>query len=153
MSVTAADFRTHFPEFTDATLYPNGLVSYWLSVAEKLVNADRWGTLTDTGIELLAAHNIVLERKAAAASETGAVPGEASGGVASKSIDSVSVSYDTSSSAEEGAGNYNLTTYGQRYWHLAKLMGAGGMFIGGSPDTSQSAASGAWPGPYYPFGW
>jgi hypothetical protein len=71
----------------------------------------------------------------------------ASGIVSSKSVDKVSVSYDTSGAMEAGAGHWNLTTYGTRYIRLVKLVGAGPLQIGGSSSTQYSAA--AWAGPYY----
>jgi hypothetical protein len=49
------------------------------------------------------------------------------GPVASKSIDKVSVSYDTAAAAMKDAGDFNLTTYGVRYLRIAKMMGAGGL--------------------------
>lgn len=125
--MTPAAFRTAFPEFASETAYPDSLVTFWLTVAGKMVSATRWGDLLDQGIQLFTAHNLVLERQAAKSAATGAVPGGASGPVNSKTVDKVSVSYDTAAAMEPNAGHWNLTTYGQRYIRLANMFGSGGL--------------------------
>lgn len=127
MTVTASSFRTDFPEFASTTNYPDSLVTFWIGLAGKLHSEDRWGDVLDYGIELFVAHNLVLERQAAKSAATGAVPGVASGAVAQKTVDKVSVSYDTASAMEPGAGHWNLTTYGQRWIRLVSMFGAGGL--------------------------
>lgn len=86
------------------------------------------GPLTecDYAIELLTAHNVVLERRAMDEAANGANPGQAQGAISSKSVGPVSVSYDTAIAAVENAGDLNLTIYGQR---LAKLTQAFGMTV------------------------
>lgn len=152
MSVTPASFRQNYPEFASTTTYPDSQVTYWTTVAVQLINADRWDTLADLGIELFVAHNLVIEARSQATSANGAAPGEPQGMVASKSVDKVSVSYDTSSVAELDAGHWNLTVYGARYIRLARMMGAGGIQLGYESSGTYSVAQGAWPGPYWPFG-
>ena len=49
--------------------------------------------------------------------------------VSSKSVDGASVSFDTSTGAEQGAGFWNQTAYGREYWQLIQMMGAGGVQI------------------------
>jgi hypothetical protein len=123
----AAKFRTDFPEFSDSTAYPDSQVTFWIGIATRLINADRWGDLTDFGIELLVAHNLVLWKQASKAAAGGGVPGLASGVTASKAVADVSVGYDTSVASVEDGGNYNLTTYGTRYLEFVSLFGAGGI--------------------------
>jgi hypothetical protein len=125
--VDAAKFRTDFPEFSDTTAYPDAQVNFWIGIASKLVNACRWGELTDFGIELLVAHNLVLWKQSSKSAAGGGVPGLAIGVTASKAVADVSVSYDTSVASVEGGGNYNLTTYGTRYLEYVLLFGAGGV--------------------------
>ena len=55
MTVTPASIRAAFPALSNATTYLDASMALWIGVAEKLVNADRWGDLTDTGIMLYAA--------------------------------------------------------------------------------------------------
>lgn len=145
MAVTNETFRLTFPEFKDRARFPEALLTAWVSFASKLVDPARWGDLADMGVMLLAAHNISLSAKSFRASAYGREPGMAQGMVSSKSVDGVSVSYDTSTSSEEGAGQFNLTQYGQRYASLRRLMGAGPVYVGG--DGSQTMAQ-PWLGPF-----
>jgi hypothetical protein len=122
-----AQFVIDFPEFADANLYPVSLITFWLNVATQLVNAGLWQGLTNVGIELLAAHNLVLEVQAARVANNGAPGGIAQGPIAAKSVDKVSINFAVEAAKEEGAGQYNTTTYGQRYYRLAMMFGAGGL--------------------------
>jgi hypothetical protein len=127
--MTPAQFRTDFPEFASSSVYPDSLITLWSSVATQLVNAERWGTLTDIAIELCTAHHIALAARDQAASATGAIPGEMTGPVSAKSVDKVSVAYDTGAAALTNAGFWSLTTYGVRFLQLARMFGAGGIQV------------------------
>jgi len=125
--MTPADFRTIFPEFTDPAKYTDASIEFWMGIAASLVNPDRWGVLTDQGIALVTAHHLVLAQRDQATAGVGGAPGEVKGPTASKSVDKVSVSYDTGAVALSDAGFWNLTTYGVRFMTIARAMGAGGM--------------------------
>lgn len=127
MAVTEADFRAAFPEFTPNPPYTSAMIAFWLAVAVKQVRSCVWQDQTDLGVMLYMAHNCVLEAQAAKATATGGFPGGNTGAVNNKSVDKVSVGYDTTVTAEEDAGNWNLTTYGQRFIHMTRLFGAGGI--------------------------
>ena len=120
-----AQFRQMFPEFGETADYASATISLWLGVAAKLVDANRWGNLIDTGIGFFTAHNLVLQTANIRAAEAGGVPGSTGGMVASKSVGTVSVSYDATVAAELDAGHWNQTTYGRQYIHLARMIGAG----------------------------
>lgn len=122
-----SQFRQSFPEFDDTTTYPDSLVQFWMTVAVSLVNADRWGDLTDLGIALVTAHHLALAVKDQKMAAVGGVPGQVSGPQSSKAVDKVSASYDTSAVAIKDGGFWNATMYGVRYLSLAMMMGAGGM--------------------------
>lgn len=122
--------RTDFPEFTDPAKYPESAVKFWLSVAGLMLNADRWGTLLDVGTELFVAHHLVLAARDAASGAAGGTPGGVQGVVASKTVDKVSVSYDSASVSLTDAGFWNMTSYGIRFLQFARMMGAGGMQVG-----------------------
>lgn len=141
MALDLAGFRDSYPEFTDAVKYPDAMITRFLTVAVSMVNADRWGTLVDYGVGLVTAHRCAIAMKNQRDAAFGKAPGAASGPVSSKAVDKVNISYDTSTAAEEGAGWWNMTIYGQEYIRQARLMGAGGMLIGGpSPDDFQARA-------------
>ena len=84
----------------------------------------------DVAAELFAAHNLTLEVRAQAESKNGGIPGQQVGPVNSKSVDKVSIGYDTGSGIEADAGHWNLSIYGTRFIRLAKMFGAGPIQIG-----------------------
>ena len=92
-----------------------------------IAQAQPWCDLLDTGTEFFIAHNLAMDARNALSASKGGVPGQATGIVASKSVGGVSVSYDTGSGSMAGAGQYNLTTYGQQYYALEQIVGAGGI--------------------------
>lgn len=128
--ITADQFRLDFHEFSSSVTYPDTMIDFWLTVAANFVRQCVWGNQYGLGCELYAAHNLVLEAQAQRASQTGGIPGVATGPINSKSVDKVSVGYDTGVASEEGAGNWNLTTYGLRFKRLADLFGMGGIQLG-----------------------
>jgi len=116
-------------------------------------------TECDLAIELYTCHNLVLEGRAAKEAASGAIPGGAQGVVSSKSVGPVSVSYDVALSAVEGAGDLNLSIYGQRLARLIKMFGMGPLTIIGSLCGGPFANGGflagpgaAWQGPIYAQG-
>jgi hypothetical protein len=128
--LTVAQLRADFPEFADPSLYPDTLITFWLTVATTRVqNADRWATLLTNAQELLTAHYLVIAGRDRAASLAGATPGQLVGLQTAKAAADLSASYDYSELLIEGAGFWNQTTYGQRYFELAHLIGAGGIQI------------------------
>jgi hypothetical protein len=150
MTVTAASFKAAFPAFTSDTDYPIPMLTYQLSLAVKLHNADRWGELLDDGIMLWTAHMITLEQQSSAAAAAGQSAGAITGPLASASGDGLSYSRNVSAAVLDGEGHWNLTSYGLRWKQMARMMGAGGIQVG-VPDPSD-AYGGAWPGPL-PGGW
>jgi hypothetical protein len=133
MTVTPAQLRTDFPEFSDTTQYPDPMIQTWLTVACSLVNGSRWMELTTLGIELVTAHHLVLGARDQMAAAVGGVPGQMTGPTSAKAVDKVSTSYDTQAAAVDGGGFWNLTSYGARYLTLARMFGAGGLQINGFP--------------------
>ena len=120
-------FRTDFPEFANTTMYPDAVINFEIGIATQMLNATRWGTMLNTGIELWVAHNLVLAAQAAEDSALGNTPGEVPGPTTAKGVDKVSVSYDAQSVTLDDAGYWNLTRYGIRFWQMARMMGAGGI--------------------------
>lgn len=125
--MNAATFRTDFPEFSDVSAYPTGTIEFYLGLGATMLNADRWGDTQPYGIELFTAHHLVVASREQAAAAVGGAPGAITGPQASKSVDKVSVSYDTSAVAYEGAGFWNMSSYGIRFYQLLRLIGAGGI--------------------------
>ena len=148
MTATVASFRLAFPELSDTDTYPDAAVQYRLGIAALQMNAVRWGSLLDHGMHLYVAHHLSLMAKRVRESNMGKQPGGATGIVQSKSVAKVSVSYDTTSASEDGAGFWNLTVYGQEWFRTSRMVGAGPLQVAGSEDAVRSAA---WAGPLAPF--
>ena len=119
-----AAFRSEFPEFASTVKYPDAQLDFWASIAEKQTVQTIWLDLYPFAVKLYVAHEIVLAYQNAQASSSGGVPGQSGGISSSKSVGSVSVSYDQNLTAEKNAGWWNLTRYGQQYIRLARMFGA-----------------------------
>lgn len=120
-------FRTDFPLFSDDVRYPDAQVQFRLDLAGTMLNEKNTGkALFPYLVELFVAHYLVLydqDRRAVAAGGSG---GASTGAVSSKSVDKVSVSYDTSVTLNADAGFWNTTRYGAEFWQYLRLAGAGG---------------------------
>lgn len=122
--LTLDEFRQLFPEFkSDA--YPDTAVKARLALAAKFFSEKTWPDpqIRHHVIGLYAAHFLKLSGSAAEGGNGG--DNSALAQVSSMSVDGASVSYDTSGSAEEGAGTWNLTAYGRELWQLIQVFGAG----------------------------
>ncbi len=117
-------FRTAFPEFADTTTYPNTMISFWAGLAEKLVLPSVWCGCTIQGVQLYVAHEITLAAQSAKAAAIGGTPGSQGGIANSKTVGSVTVSYDATTTTEKDAGHWNLTNYGKQFIRLARIFGA-----------------------------
>lgn len=148
MTVTVDSFRAEYPEFADAGRYPSPMLQTAIVLAGKMMDGARWGDLLDHGTSLVVAHRATMRRKAMVDATFGKIPGAASGPVSSKGVDKVNMSFDTAAVNEEGAGHWNLTTYGQEYIRLARIIGMGPVQIG-APDANSSAPTGGfYAGPF-----
>lgn len=114
-----ATFIAGFPEFADTTKYPVATFNFWAPQAD--VNAGWQSRMQPSQVTLAqclyVAHNLALAAKAAADAAAGKTVGEVTGALTSKSIDKVAASYNPTSTIE-GAGPYNLTIYGQRFYQM-----------------------------------
>lgn len=145
MAISTNQFRVDYPEFASTSMYTNSQLTYYLNLAYQMLNASRWGGQLDIGAELFVAHHIALEAKSMAESENGGIPGQDPGLVNSKSVDKVSVSFDTQAIAEPDGGHWNSTIYGRRFLRLVRMFGAGPIQLGvgyAPPNTGL-----AWSGP------
>ncbi|MEE3504839.1 DUF4054 domain-containing protein [Pseudomonas sp. 10C3] len=120
-------FRQDFPEFADPSKYSDTSVNLWLTLGGKTLDPDRWCDYLDLGLELFAAHNLSLAAGNQLASTVGGTPGQIKGPVTSKSVDKVSVGYDSGAAVLEGGGFFNLSTYGIQFLQIARMVGSGGI--------------------------
>lgn len=127
MPLTVEAFRETFPELT-ADKYPDSAVKIRLALANKFFAADRFDDeqVREHVMGLYAAHYLTAHGSSASG---GNGASGTLGVVSSKSVDGASVSYDTSTGTEEGAGFWNLTLYGRELYQLMQIFGAGGIQI------------------------
>lgn len=123
--VTTVTFRADFPEFGDAGIYSDASVTFWLNISVALVQQDRWLDLTDMGVELATAHQLVVASPNQTTAAKGGTPGQLPGLTVSKAVDRVSVSKDYSGTTLDDAGFWNMSTYGIQFLRLARMFGAG----------------------------
>lgn len=150
MSVTTTQLRGDFPALKDPSVFPDEVLNFWLTVAQQMVNLDRWGNLWSLGVELFAAHHSIIDIYNQDTVNNGGIPGLNRGAINSESAGPVNLSYDTAGSSEEGGGHWNLTTYGTRYLHTARLMGAGPIYVG-TCGMAPPFNGPAWAGPWTAF--
>lgn len=147
-TVTIQAFRETLPMFADSNTFDDPTLQFWLDLGDKLHNADRWGDLLATGIQLFAAHYISVDAVMAKEAARGAPVGLRGGAIVSESGDSVSISFDNSGTNEDGAGHWNQTVWGKRYYRLMRLVGAGPVQVG-AETGGVNVSSSAWAGPPY----
>lgn len=123
----AVTFRERLPEFSDVGRYTDPVVEIQLSVAYRMLNADRWAEMLDDGVAWCAAHMLVITAAAISASDAGKAVGGISGPQASKSVGGVSVSYATQAVTFADAPFWNQSTYGIQLLTMARMIGAGGL--------------------------
>ena len=125
MTISRADFVAGFPEFANETTYPPTQIDFWLAQAVNQVSEARFGTSYDLACMLFVAHNVSLSALAARAAVAGAPGGVSLAPVTAKSVGSVSKSMDVTLTAFAGAGPWNATAYGQRYYALLRAAAVG----------------------------
>lgn len=129
MAVTVSSFRGIFPEFADTTTYPDARITFFLTEATLRLLPNVWSELLDTGVAYLVAHRLALSGGSMTSGSNGQTSTSARppGLITSASEGSVSVSFDVSASAIEGAGDLNLTVYGREFASLAASISVGAL--------------------------
>lgn len=122
-----AKFRQDFPEFADTTVYTDGQVSFFGTLAESLLPECRWGSLWPYGVALFTAHQLALAARSQKTAAAGGAPGAVTGPMTAKSVDKVSASYDAGAVTLDDGGFWNATTYGTQLLFYARMIGAGGV--------------------------
>lgn len=124
---TVSDFRRDFPQFNDAAIYPDTQINFRLNLADVLLSESITGTaLFPYLVELYVAHYMALWLADQRSVQAGGAGGSTNGVQSSKSVDKVSVGYDTSAVINPDAGFWNYTRYGIEFYQLITMFGAGG---------------------------
>lgn len=117
----AATFRAEYPEFADVSTYPDARVTRFITLAEALLPACRWGDLLEEGLVLFTAHSLTVAARNALEAGSIAAP------MKSKTVDTMSASFDTSAVTLADGGYWNQTSYGIQLLGWARIVGAGGV--------------------------
>lgn len=123
--MTVSQFRELYPAFAEA-LYPDLAVETRLALGEAFLSEKVWKpqTVRIHAVGLYAAHYLAAYGSSSSGG-SGKSEGSGMGVVSSKSVDGASISYDTGSTVEQGAGFWNSTPYGRELWQLMRVFGAG----------------------------
>ncbi len=134
-SFTINDFFEIYPQFRDNNALPPEMIEMYIDFADSAVNIKKWGKQWKLGMSLFVAHfcTVYMMSFSPEGSSAAAViaAGQTKGLVSSKSVGDVSVSYDFSYAIQDVAtwGQFNLTSFGNQFVSIAKMMSKGNMFI------------------------
>lgn len=123
--MTVSQFRELYPAFS-TELYPDLAVETRLALGEAFLAETVWKpqAVRLHAVGLYTAHFLAAYGSSASGG-SGKSEGSGMGVVSSKSVDGASISYDTGSTVEQGAGFWNSTPYGRELWQLMRVFGAG----------------------------
>ena len=132
-SYTKGDFLKFYPQFTD--LLPEEVLEQFIELGQACVSEQRYGKMWKMAIGLFIAHFCSLYMQSTAEAGTPADEvlnkAEQAGIVTSESADGVSYSLDVSQVGSDlnGWAAFKLTTFGQQFATIAKLVGKGGIYV------------------------
>lgn len=128
---TPEQFRADFPQFTDASRYPDNVIARRLAIADALLSEGRFGEeIFPDVVGNYVAHYLYLYDRDMRSSAIGGAGGANNGIQTAKSVDKVSVSYDASMTLDPNAGLWNNSTYGSIFWEYLMMFGAGAVQLG-----------------------
>lgn len=113
--MTPTEFKVRYPEFNTET---DQRVQLFLDEAIPHLDQARWDDLYVQGLGLYVAHSLAL-----ANADVGADIGNET----NVKVGDVSLSKDSSIVKAQMDNEFYRTTYGQRYWRMAQMVGAGGI--------------------------
>lgn len=127
-----ATFRVAFPAFASEAAYPDAMLQvFWDVGVSYLGDYDGCllsGTPLQSALNFMLAHLLELSRLAGLG-QTAAI-------VTQSVVDKVSVSLAAPPVKNAWAWWLNLTPYGVNLWALLSVKGAGGLYLGGSPERA-----------------
>lgn len=130
---TVENFRKIMPGFS-ADIISDDQLQHYVTLAHSIVKEARWHDMWPEAMRLLIAHFVTLYLQTPQEDANPAIlanAGKVQGAATSKSVGSVSISYDVTQATSDltGWAAYKLTSYGTQYATLAKLVGIGGMYV------------------------
>jgi hypothetical protein len=119
-------FREAFPAFADDVIYPDAMIQLYAD-ASLCYLSERSCGCDELNRQLLVAHLLTLNDRA--------LTGNSSGGIVTgASIDKVSVSVAPPPVTSSWGYWLSTTPYGLQLLALLRRCGAGGMYVGGTPE-------------------
>lgn len=128
LTLTAAEFKTDFPEFSDAVKYPDSIITILIGRAKCYIDTNCSRMNADClkyAWELMVAHLQTIKSRIAEGQT-------AVGQIASTSIDSISVSLVAPTNKDSFDYWLNQTPYGQELLALLQSAAPAGLYFGGS---------------------
>lgn len=129
VTVTVAEFRVLYPEFSDPAKYPDAVLDDTLDLATCYISTRNYGVLHDKcrkrAIYLLMAHLQTLKDMIAKGKKQVTVTSGAS-------IDKVSVTLAMPPLNSQAEWWFNISTYGSLLWTLLGIKAPPGFYVGGS---------------------
>lgn len=131
---TLADFVAIYPQFgsvdgegkfTGTGNLNSSVMTMFVNLASASLSQERWQDSWSLGMALFIAHYATLFQQ----SSTSVMAGLSKGVQVSKGAGDVSTSYQAITQGWESWGAFNLTLYGQQLMTMAKVVGAGPMWI------------------------
>lgn len=129
-----AAFRVAFPQFADATAYPDARLDLLSTFVTTQLNASVWGDALDYATMLYVAHLLTIQGPSTASGGGTSGGGATNGIVSSKQVDKVSISFDVTAGTFAGEAFWNRSVYGIQLYQLILIYGAGPMHVLG--DTA-----------------
>ncbi|KAA0117876.1 DUF4054 domain-containing protein [Methylobacterium sp. P1-11] len=126
MTITRADLLVAFPELAT---FPATQVDFWIGEAVNQLSSARFGMSYDLACMLYVAHQLSLSAAVTSAVASGGSATSVSlAPVTSKSVGPVSKSMDAGLTSFAGAGDWNATPYGVRFYGLLKRFAVGPVY-------------------------
>lgn len=125
-----AAFRLQFPQFADVTVYPDGMLSGYFTMATCYINPED-SSCGLSGDCLQLALNLMTAHLAAIYTDNNAGSGSA-GVVSSATIDRVSITQQVPTTRGGWQAFLVKSPYGLQLWALLSAKAAGGWTVGGS---------------------
>lgn len=128
-----ATFRLLFPEFANATTFPDAYIqAQWDAAVAHMGDYDGWalsGSSLQTALNYLTAHLLKINVLIAAGGGGGVT-----GVVTGATVDKVSVQLAAPTTRNGWQYWLASTPYGMQLWALLSMKSAGGLYIGGRPE-------------------
>jgi hypothetical protein len=130
-----AAFREMFPQFASVVQFPDGMITLQWTIATSYLGKYSNCIYDDldqqqSALYLMLAHLLTIQANIASGSTGGGGP------ITGATVDKVSVTMAAPTNKSDFAFWLNQTPYGQQLLALLGIVGAGGFYIGGSPERA-----------------